>query len=199
MVNENSSNVTPLNWSTVKSNIIAAKTTANSTITTKLTNLLSDSYIQGVANNNNEYILLKNAAKQAIRSAILNLETNVNDLQLALKQLLETQKVYAEEAGRIRNEIRTEQTELEKVQELNTIRKEQAESLHTKYEGNLHSSWLGLWIPLSDEFRVGILVTTLALFMSVFTIVGFLIYNGYIPAFWKRSTMGGSYMKKTRT
>lgn len=199
MPDTNLSNISATNWVSIRSEIEQIKQTNSTKIDTNLTNLLSESYIQGVANNNPDIILQKEKAKTDVTSAINSLSDTVNHLQSALKQLLQTQKMYAEDANRIRNEIDNEKTELEKAQQLNKVRKEQAESLHIKYDGNLHSSWMGIWIPLSDEFRVGILVLTFVLFMSIFVILGFLIYGGYIPAFWKRSIVGGSYLKKTRT
>ena len=48
---------------------------------------------------------------------------------------------------------------------LNAIRMEQARSLKHKYDGNYHSSWLGIWRPLKDESRAGLFVLSIVLGM----------------------------------
>ena len=56
------------------------------------------------------------------------------------------------------------------------LRKEQVAALETKYASNLHTSWLGLWRPLSDQAQFG-----LGLFAFLFgaIAVGVLVHLGY--------------------
>ena len=43
------------------------------------------------------------------------------------------------------------------------IRTEQVKELKNKYEGNYHSSWLGLWRPLASESRTGLFIASIVL------------------------------------
>lgn len=54
-------------------------------------------------------------------------------------------------------------TNVKQSETLAKIRKEQAEALQAKYAANNHSSWLGLYRPLSEESRVALLTSGIAL------------------------------------
>ena len=53
-------------------------------------------------------------------------------------------------------------TNVKQSETLAKIRKEQAEALQAKYAANNHSSWLGLYRPLSEESRFALLTSGIA-------------------------------------
>jgi hypothetical protein len=55
------------------------------------------------------------------------------------------------------------------------IRKAQSESLKERYAGNYHSSWLGLWRPLSETGRIALFVLSI-IFGLVTVIIGVYMY-----------------------
>ena len=103
-----------------------------------------------------------NNAKQAIISHHEQMRRIINSVQTAIETM-------GAKTANIRTTIQTKReqvAELDKsvleAQTLADIRKEQAEALKQKYDANYHSSWLGLWRPLSDSSRVGVLISSIA-------------------------------------
>jgi hypothetical protein len=172
--------------------------TQTSIIQEKIAFLKSDASVNGVANNDRPSMEARTKAIQDTEAALEELSNIQAELKTKLNTALTEQTASVANSETLRTEIQKIQADLEKSRELNRIRKEQAESLHTKFVGNLHSSWLGLWTPLSDETRVAIVVITIALFCCIFAVLGFLIVGNYISVPWKTSYMGGSRVK-TRT
>lgn len=160
--------------------------------------LNSDNNIIGFANQNMTILLERESKINSVNEKLNILSNKQTVLSQKLKTLLDEQMVFVQDANNLRVKIRQEHEELTKSSDLNKIRKEQAESLHTKYAGNLHSSWLGLWTPLSDEFRAGLIVTTMALFISIIILIVFLRYSGYISLKTGQIMIGGFGLKKTR-
>lgn len=66
--------------------------------------------------------------------------------------------------------LKTTKQEVQKETTLNDLRKEQAASLANKYESNFHTSWLGLWRPLSDQSFYGLMISSI--FFALLAIVG---------------------------
>ena len=55
---------------------------------------------------------------------------------------------------------------------LKLIRKEQAESLTRRWDGNYHSSWMGLFRPLKEDSRFGLIIAAVAFaLIGIFAIV----------------------------
>lgn len=167
-------------------------------ILTSLEYLNSSQNINGIANNDTSLIAARETKINQVNQNLSTLKEKQSVLSQKLKTLLDEQMVFVQNASNLRVQIRQEQEELAKSQNLNKIRKEQAESLKIKYSGNLHSSWLGLWVPLSDEFRAGLIVASLALFFSIILLIVFLWYNGFILTGTGQFMVGGVGHKKTR-
>ena len=90
---------------------------------------------------------------------------------------------------------------------LSAIRKEQAEALSNKGLGNLHSSWVGLWRPLAEESRTGLLVASIAFGLIAIVSIVYLYWEKVaqlLPAFGKgsdvpmeeKSAYFGGFLKK---
>ena len=60
---------------------------------------------------------------------------------------------------------------------LREIRLEQATVLKKKYGSNLHSSWLGLWRPLGEQSRFGILIAAIAFGCIAIVSIAYLVWN----------------------
>ena len=125
-------------------------------------------------------------AKQDIKNRIDYMETKIQFVDTAATSLLETLK----HAKRELNEtIQAEEAVKKKVEESKNIfelRKTQSESLQTKNEGNFHTSWLGLWRPLTEESRLALFVVSIVFgIISVISII--FIFSGafekLLPAF----------------
>jgi uncharacterized small protein (DUF1192 family) len=86
----------------------------------------------------------------------------------------------------ISREIAALQTEINRLRagradekKLMDLRKEQASALESKYASNLHTSWLGLWRPLSDQGQVGLGVFAFLFGVMAVAILGYLGYTLY--------------------
>jgi len=66
--------------------------------------------------------------------------------------------------------LKTTREEVKKGTTLNDLRKEQAASLVNKYEANFHTSWLGLWRPLSEQSFYGLMISSI--FFALLAVVG---------------------------
>lgn len=102
-------------------------------------------------------------AKQSVETLHEQMRRTINSVQTAI----DTMSAKTTDIRTIIQTKRTQVAELDKsvleAQTLANIRKEQAEALKQKYNANYHSSWLGLWRPLSDSSRVGVLISSIAL------------------------------------
>lgn len=103
-----------------------------------------------------------------------------NDLQLInnrrgqLSEMIDS----AANAGRdaknkieiLETRLKVTKDEVKKETTINDLRKEQAASLANKYEANFHSSWLGLWRPLSEQSFYGLMISSI--FFALLAVVG---------------------------
>lgn len=104
-----------------------------------------------------------NAAKSAVEANLSRLARMTNEVENATQKVTDLGKqsgnVYLDRKAQI--DVLTK----EKIQNKNLleIRKEQAESLKQKYSSANHTSYLGLWRPLSDETRFLLLILSIIL------------------------------------
>lgn len=132
-------------------------------------------------------------------SAVLNLpgaQSAIDTAKAAVDSALETIRrttasvraagdTASAESDELRRDIETRRTALEQskaivseAQVLSGIRQEQVVALKNKYDANYHSSWLGLWRPLSDQSRVGLFIS--ALVFGIIALVS-LVYYFWTP------------------
>ena len=130
----------------------AAKTVLNTTLSemeAQLTPMAAaDASAAGLARNQYE------SKKPVIEQKLAALRT--------LNQGLDT-KLAAMDIGQLKFQIAAKKDEIADVrtsrdekQTLADLRKEQADALATKYDANYHSSWLGLWRPMSQQSQYGL-------------------------------------------
>jgi hypothetical protein len=104
-----------------------------------------------------------NAAKTAVEANLSRLAQMTNEVDNAIQKVTDVGK----QSGNVYLDRKAQIDELtkEKIQNKNLleIRKEQAESLKQKYSSANHTSYLGLWRPLSDETRFLLLILSIIL------------------------------------
>lgn len=104
-----------------------------------------------------------NAAKTAVEANLSRLAQINNEVDAATQKVTDIGKQSG--ATYLDRKANIDMLTKEKIQNKNLleIRKEQAESLKQKYSSANHTSYLGLWRPLSDETRLLLLVLSIIL------------------------------------
>jgi len=136
-------------------------------------------------------------------SAALNIGTATNDIEVAKRTVTQSIEglyalnnriltdtdaitIRAKNAGISFNAAKKEASKLKddvsKNKTLLEIRRAQAEALLEKYNANFHSSWLGLWRPLSDASHVGLIAASI-MFGLIALVSVIALSRNHIPAF----------------
>jgi len=99
-------------------------------------------------------------AKRTIEHAIDAVKVQTTHLTSILNNIIREGQQSAQELNAKRGDIEHMEKNVSETKTIFELRKEQSAALVKKYEGNYHSSWLGLWRPLKDETRTGLIVTS---------------------------------------
>ena len=99
-------------------------------------------------------------AKSGIESGISILQTRDNELKSKLQTMLRENEQSATTIKTLETQVATTKESVKEAETLAALRKEQADELGRKGEGNFHSSWMGLWRPLSEQSRLGLIIAT---------------------------------------
>lgn len=131
-----------------------------------------------------------NRAKQEVTNALDAIRRNSGNIQTIVTKLREdsdasraTLKTKKTESSSLRESVSSAKT-------LHELRKEQADALKDKYDGNYHSSWMGLWRPMSDESRMGLFVAAIA--FGIIAVLSTVYYFKDILQAWLPASFGGS-------
>lgn len=103
-----------------------------------------------------------NTSKSAIQSAIDTIKRKTAEVKNVVDSMVAKTATLRNSIESKREVTQDLKKKVEGGEVLNAIRKEQAEALDNKGLGNLHSSWVGLWRPLAEESRTGLLVASIA-------------------------------------
>lgn len=114
------------------------------------------------------------AAKSSIENGIAQLQTRSNELKSTLQAMLQENEQAATKIQMLESQVSSVKTEVSEAEKLAELRKEQVAELNSKQNGNYHSSWLGLWRPLRDESRFGLLLSSI-----VFGLISILLLGYY--------------------
>lgn len=114
----------------------------------------------------------------------------VAQVKAAGEAAINESKTLQMNVARADQETKSANKTVSEAQVLASIRKEQADALKEKYGANYHSSWLGLWRPLSEQSRVALFVAALAFGLTA--VFSFLYY------FWT-PVAGGGFIQTTST
>jgi len=113
-------------------------------------------------------------AKTSIEAGLNRLQQINNDIDGATQQITAKGKQTGAAYLTAKAGIDTLKKETEQNKTLLEIRKAQTESLKEKYAADNHSSYLGLWRPLSEETRVALFV--LSIILGLVAIVSAVFY-----------------------
>lgn len=100
-------------------------------------------------------------AKTAITNSINTLRRISNTIRTRIDTIIKDASASTESLGNEKHQVVELKKQISEAQTLYNLRKEQADVLRNKYEGNYHSSWIGLWRPLTEQSRTGLLVASI--------------------------------------
>lgn len=100
------------------------------------------------------------STKSEIESGILFLQTRDNELKSKLQSMIRANEQSVSRIKTLETQVTNTNKSVKEAEILSALRKEQADELRRKGDGSLHSSWMGLWRPLSEESRLGLLIAT---------------------------------------
>lgn len=121
------------------------------------------------------------AAKQNILRDIDNLFDLNNRVKMDTDTFTQQTKQVSVTAKEARTNVKQLEKEIQKNQNLMEVRTAQAAALKEKYASNYHSSWLGLWRPLSSEGQSALIFASI-IFGLIALISLFFIGKQFIPA-----------------
>lgn len=99
--------------------------------------------------------------KSTIESGINTIQTRVNELTSIYQAMTAESAQATNRVNALETEVNSTQKAVKEAETLAALRKEQADELRKKNEGNYHSSWMGLWRPLSEQSRIGLLIASI--------------------------------------
>lgn len=140
----------------IRDNFLRQKNAAKSVINTTLNEMetqltamaASDASTASRAQNQYE------SKKPQIEQKLAALQTLNQQLESSLGAMDISQLKFQIAAKK--DEIADVQSSRDEKQTLAGLRKEQASALAAKYDSNYHSSWLGLWRPMSEQSQYGL-------------------------------------------
>ena len=113
--------------------------------------------------------------KQAIETGIQTIQNHT----IAINGIIDA---ISNETKDIRKKLSEEQDEekrlfgkVEEEKRVYELRNDQALALKARKESNYHTSWIGLWRPLTEESRMGLYIAAI-----VFGIIGLLLIGFYL-------------------
>lgn len=131
-------------------------------------------------------------AKNTIAITLNILKAKTDELKFIVDKLDQENKRTKNEINRTKQELKEMKTTYREKRIVDDLRKEQADSLNQKTIGNLHSSIMGLWRPLREESRIGLLITSIGFFLITVAIVVYAIVRGMFGTVQIQSTSFGS-------
>lgn len=142
--------------------------------------------LQSIASNSQSAALNLTGATGAITTAKTIVETSLNRIaqmtnaiDAATKQISLTAKASGAAYASSQSQVNTLKDEVTQNKTLSEIRKAQADSLKQKYFANNHTSYLGLWRPLSEDTRVALFVLSIVLGLFSIITVYFLMKDNW--------------------
>jgi hypothetical protein len=114
------------------------------------------------------------SSKAEIESGISLLKTRDNELKSKLQFMLRENEQAAYRIKTLETQVATTNVIVKEAKTLVELRKEQSDELRRKGEGNFHSSWMGLWRPLSEQSRLGLIIATV--FFGLVALILFALY-----------------------
>jgi len=117
-------------------------------------------------------------SKQYIEQSVQTVARTINEVVGRIDEMVRSKANVRNDIDAKRQEVEQVKKDVLEAQGINTIRKEQAEALKTKYGSSYHTSWLGLWRPLSDQSITGLMIAS-ALFILITIITVFFYFQTF--------------------
>jgi len=165
-------------WNTeVRDNFLRRKNAAKATIADNLSQM--EQQLASIASATQGAQTTYDSKKPAIEQGVVTLRTLNSELERTLNAM-DTSQLQFQIAAK-KDEIGDVQTARDQKQTLADLRQEQSAALTAKYDSNYHSSWLGLWRPMSALSQYG-----LSFFAGLFGVIavallgfmGYMYYKG---------------------
>jgi hypothetical protein len=138
-------------------------------------------HASNIVNSAPSVVLGLGGARESVEQSKSTIERDISQLQTRARELaakytaLERASSQAQaEVTMLEAQVSTNKVSVTEAETLAALRKEQAAELQRKGEGNFHSSWLGLWRPLSDQARTGLVIA--AVFFGLLAVLGLVMY-----------------------
>ena len=113
-------------------------------------------------------------SKSEIESGISVLQARNNELQGKLQSMLSENEQSSNRVKMLETQVETNKKSVNEASMIAALRKEQADELRSKGDGNYHSSWMGLWRPLSEQSRLGLIIATI--FFGLIVLILIVLY-----------------------
>jgi len=147
--------------------------------------------------------------QSSIDNAKSSVVGGIDTLQRTTNQVKELNRLASEQIGTLRTKIERTKEEVSRLKETDTksdqllaLRAEQAAELKTKYASNLHTSWLGLWKPMSGDSYTGLIVASVVFALIALLSLFFLVTRPFRPVVPEGGgvlqAVGGALRKITR-
>lgn len=137
-------------------------------------------------------------AKAGLQTAIDQVAAANQTLKNALREGRAQNTELTYNLGTTKEALDVLKRKVEEERRLSEVRREQVAALENKDAGNYHSSWMGLFRPLKEESRVGLLIAAIAFLLAGIGGIYYGIRSGVwaVPEFLQRFQTGGRRVVK---
>lgn len=136
-------------------------------------------------------------AKQLVEEGIGRIRRNTSTIVQTMDTLTNNAEQATHNVEGQKHDVDELKQKVSKAKELYELRKEQAMELKNKNVGTYHTSWLGLWRPLTDDSRMGLLVASIVFGLVACVLLAFFVYGvvstSILPA---KQYIGGVWGKR---
>jgi len=130
-------------------------------------------------------------AKVELAAVVNEFRHDAQRLETTLSSMADSNSTSVDAIRKQKEDIAALKQEVGDARTLNEIRKEQVETLRKKHNGDYHSSYLGLWVPLREHTRVSLLVVSVFFILLGIVATVFIRWTGNFPEKPINPTMGG--------
>jgi hypothetical protein len=151
-----------------------------------------------------------NRAQNAIENNVGIMKRSANSMREIIKKIDHSTIIW--KINKVKQQLEGQNNILKEKQVIVNLRKEQTEALDKKESANLHSSWIGLWRPLSETGRTTLFILSIV-FSLLFLTVGVYLFSNLamkggqintsstLPTSMNRNVLnlfgGGSFFKRS--
>ena len=123
-----------------------------------------------ITNQSERAALKLDGAQEQINQAKERVDVKINEINNATNTINSIYETMVRGMKQVQTKIKNklEETNVNKIKRdeiksINDVRSAQIKELKEKHSGNYHSSWLGLWRPLTSESQTGLFIASIVL------------------------------------